>query len=220
MRAMTANRDVIVIPVKKIDSIPVAVIIKKSALNLETGRMRLDLNIWLDTETTFGIDDIDDGKIILFNYYSVDWHPDYASKNVRVGDIYTDVHKVLRNVMDSEQCWFDKFDAKFILGKKNIDALKLDRECDAAFVKAFGKKKALEMNSNYTRDCCVCYEPTIGITGCGHSLCIPCMVRTNNEIDRSDEGEDDDGELIDEKPLPCPLCRQCIIASWKNKFNS
>lgn len=50
------------------------------------------------------------------------------------------------------------------------------------------------------QDCCVCYEKTITLTDCKHSLCIPCWGATNYTQD-----EDGDGEN-----RLCPICREII----------
>jgi len=49
------------------------------------------------------------------------------------------------------------------------------------------------------QDCCVCYDKTITLTECKHSLCIPCWGATKYT-------QDDDG---DENRL-CPICREII----------
>jgi len=48
------------------------------------------------------------------------------------------------------------------------------------------------------QDCCVCYDKTITLTPCNHSLCIPCWGKTPES--------EDDGE---ENRL-CPVCREII----------
>jgi len=49
------------------------------------------------------------------------------------------------------------------------------------------------------QDCCVCYDKTITLTPCKHSLCIPCWGATKYT-------EDEDGE----EDRLCPICREII----------
>jgi len=49
-------------------------------------------------------------------------------------------------------------------------------------------------------ECCVCKEPTLTQTPCGHTLCIPCWATIAHNNDKVDN--DDDPE--------CPMCRENI----------
>lgn len=49
-------------------------------------------------------------------------------------------------------------------------------------------------------DCCVCYDKTITITPCKHSLCIPCWSKI-------EDTEDEEGESSNRL---CPVCREII----------
>jgi hypothetical protein len=48
-------------------------------------------------------------------------------------------------------------------------------------------------------ECCVCYEKTITLTSCNHSLCIPCWSKTRYT-------RDEDGDEVKH----CPVCRANI----------
>lgn len=49
------------------------------------------------------------------------------------------------------------------------------------------------------QDCCVCYEKTLTLTPCNHSLCIPCWGKTQ-------ETEEEEGDIN----RLCPVCREII----------
>jgi hypothetical protein len=106
----------------------------------------------------------------------------------------------IKMLIDNEQVWLDVLCGEIRVGKEMNDSLKSRSDLRSMFLETFKGNAGLKLAD---RTCCVCDEPTLSITACGHSLCVGCLVGVDKEI--TDEEDD----------VPCPMCRKDIRYGWK-----
>jgi hypothetical protein len=86
---------------------------------------------------------------------------------------------------------FDKFSSQLVLNKKN---------------RHLNLTKKLKNVKHIFEDCCVCYEPTMSKTCCGHFVCRMCISNmTSTVVDDVDDDEEPD-------KVACPMCREDIAS--------
>ena len=165
--------------IKKIDGLLVNVFL---VLGVNGDRTALTFaHLKMLSATIFEIIDEDlESKLLFLRTFNVEEH---TGLEFQIANILQDCKSALVKI---------KFDKK--LGKYCSVETQTPSFCEAFEI---GEETGV---LSVFQDCCVCYEKTITLTACNHSLCIPCWSATKCT-------EDEDGE----ENRHCPICREIII---------
>jgi len=99
--------------------------------------------------------------------------------------ILESLNKLINNIR------FCKYTGKFI-HKNNINYSKVHQELP----NIFKNNDNIKFNTNESYNCVVCYDPTMTVTSCNHSICISCALNIKPDID---------GDIL------CPICRGVMM---------
>jgi len=193
--------------IEEIDNIPVRVMIERSKYSLGN----LHLRVYLSVHNYYhDPDQVDD--TCLYSYYT-------GGNNNGI-DPVVKIIDILKIVMDYEQFCFDKIHNGFFSGKEYMANILEKRRKDALFENAFKGKKGRKLALSGGRECPACNENTLGMTGCGHPLCLPCLIKVDEiayNLNKAKNQEADDDNYTEDYEVPCPMCRQDLIGEWKQR---
>ena len=104
--------------------------------------------------------------------------------NNRCNIVMNILNEFIRNIR------FCKYTGKFI-HKNNVHYAKVHQSLPTVFK----NNENIRFNTTESNNCVVCYEKTITVTSCNHSVCIPCAINIKRD-------QDDDAL--------CPICREVM----------
>jgi hypothetical protein len=167
-----------------IDSIPVHMTLKHIEIN---GYIRLILHNKNINKKLFETTDDEDDEYLYnllsdCNFIQLCSH---IPKNERCSLILTALNQIINNIR------FCKYTGKFI-HKNNINYSKVHLELP----KIFKDNTNIKFNTNESNTCAICYEPTMCMTACNHTVCITCSIQIKPDIDED---------------VLCPICRDILL---------
>ena len=165
-----------------IDGIPVHMTLKIAT----NGYVRLILhNKNIDKKLGETIDDDEDEYLynLLTDADFVKICP-HVPVNNRCQIVMTVLNDFIRNIR------FCKYTGKFI-HKKNVHYAKVHQNLP----NMFKNNDNIKFNTTESNKCIVCYDPTMTVTSCNHSVCIPCAINIKRDADQD---------------VLCPMCREVM----------